>query len=670
MVLLTGVCGLATAQDYPAIPTDPKPGDALLASYFEQETARLTEGCLAEIQSAEDWQKAVGGYREELFEMLGMPPDRPRTELQAKTTGAQIHEDVTIENVVFQSRPGLYVTANFYRPTVAPETPLPAILYVCGHSPQSENGIHFGNKTAYHHHGMWFARHGYVCLMIDTIQLGEIEGTHHGTYRENRWWWNSRGYTPAGVEAWNGIRALDYLEGRPEVDASRLGLTGRSGGGAYTMWVAALDERVKVAVPVAGVTTLHDHVVGGVVEGHCDCMFHVNTYQWDFAKITSLIAPRALLIANSDKDTIFPLEGVVDVYTKTRRIYQLLGKEDQLGLAITEGPHQDTQPLRTVAFEWFERHLKGRERSVEIDTRAPKVLDRTTMKALEKTPYDEIVSSIDESFVESAPAPELPVDQARWDHMREQWMRSLREKVFRAWPDGGDDLEVREIEKKTDEGVTLIRYDFLSQAPFRLPLVVALPAGEISKVELRPVGEEEWQKWLAEDGELLKSEALARKTALVICPPRGIGPTAWTDDPRETIHLRRRFMLLGQTLDGMRVWDIRRALAATRNLEALRGMTLTLHADHEMADHALYASLFEPGITELRLSGLENSHQKGTTDYLNILRFLDLPVTVALAAEGRKVEVNQAGSESWKYAQEVARRLGWGTQMKVLSSDK
>ena len=67
---------------------------------------------------------------------------------------------------------------------------------------------------------MWFATHGYVCLIIDTLQLGEIAAIHHGTYRYDRWWWQARGYTPAAVECWNGIRALDYLQSRPEVDRS------------------------------------------------------------------------------------------------------------------------------------------------------------------------------------------------------------------------------------------------------------------------------------------------------------------------------------------------------------------------------------------------------------------------------------------------------------------
>jgi hypothetical protein len=150
-------------------------------------------------------------------------------------------------------------------------------------------------------------------------------------------WWFSRGYTPAGVEAWAGIRALDYLETRPEVDKTRFGVTGRSGGGAYSWWIAALDERIACAAPTAGITTLRNHVVDGCVEGHCDCMFMVNTYRWDYDKLAALVAPRPLCIVNTDKDNIFPIDGVFEIYQSTRRIYKLLDAEKNIGLQSGRG---------------------------------------------------------------------------------------------------------------------------------------------------------------------------------------------------------------------------------------------------------------------------------------------------------------------------------------------
>ena len=83
--------------------------------------------------------------------------------------------------------------------------------------------------------------------MLDTLEFGEVAGIHHGTHDLNMWNWLSLGYTPAGVEVWNAIRALDYLEARPEVEARHIGLTGISGGGAMTWYTAAVDERIVAA---------------------------------------------------------------------------------------------------------------------------------------------------------------------------------------------------------------------------------------------------------------------------------------------------------------------------------------------------------------------------------------------------------------------------------------
>jgi dienelactone hydrolase len=314
----------------------------MLAEYFRAETARLREQCLVDVKTLDDWKAKREIYRRQLFEMFGLEPLPEKTDLKAVITGKVEHDEFVVEKIHFQSRPHLYVTANLYVPKNIDE-PAPAILYVCGHGGVKKDGISYGNKVRYQHHGAWFARHGYVCLVFDTIQLGEIEGIHHGTYRYKMWWWNCRGYTPAGVEAWNCIRALDYLATRKEVDMDRVGVTGRSGGGAYSWWISAIDDRIKAAVPVAGITDLQNHVVDGCVEGHCDCMYIMNTYRWDYPLVAALMAPRALLISNTDKDTIFPLDGVTRVHEKVRNIYKLFGAEKNLGLHITEGPHKDTQ---------------------------------------------------------------------------------------------------------------------------------------------------------------------------------------------------------------------------------------------------------------------------------------------------------------------------------------
>jgi hypothetical protein len=198
----------------------PKTGDKMIDAYLARTTAAISRRFLDGATTRAAWEKRRPRLHHEYLDMLGLWPLPEKTPLQAKVTGTLQRDNFVVEKLHFQSRPGLYVTANLYRPRTT-KSKLPAVLYLCGHSGRGRNG----NKTAFQDHGMWFATHGYICLIIDTLQLGEIPGIHHGTYNLGRWWWQARGYTPAGVECWNGIRAIDYLVSRPNVDRNRIAVT-------------------------------------------------------------------------------------------------------------------------------------------------------------------------------------------------------------------------------------------------------------------------------------------------------------------------------------------------------------------------------------------------------------------------------------------------------------
>lgn len=660
-----------------ALAANPKPSSSLegLNHYFKEETRRLAENCLGDVPSLSDWQARREALRQELFEMLSLSPQPVRTDLKPVVTSQVVEDEFTVENLHFQSMPGLYVTGNLYLPK-ARSKPAPAILYVCGHAFVITNGVSYGNKTAYQHHGAWFARNGYVCLTIDTVQLGEIQGIHHGTYREGMWWWNARGYSSAGVEAWNCIRAIDYLQERPEVDPERIGVTGRSGGGAYSWWVAALDERVKAAAPVAGITDLENHVVDGVVEGHCDCMFIVNTYRWDYAQVAALVAPRPLLICNSDKDSIFPLSGVVRLHSKVASIYRLYGATNQLGLLITEGPHRDTQDLQLPVFRWFNRHLRGEDPRIEMA--ATRFFTPAQLKVLDQLPADERTSKIHESFVPLASHAEPPPDQVAWEAQRDGWRRALTERVFRGWPQEPPPLERVALFAEQSGGKRLVVYEFTSDHDVRLRLYVLSPAGKARSVRFLAGDEQEWSdcisalqpafsQALQTEAASLPSESKPSRWSAetsedgvvhVFFAPRGVGLTRWDVPERKRIQIRRRFMLLGQTLDGMRVWDIRRALETVRSLGELSRLPFTVEGTGAMGVNALYATLFEPAVDQVRLIDPPVSHRQGP-DYLNVLRFLDIPQAVALAAERERVELLGGGGSAWEYPAAVVAGLGW-----------
>lgn len=671
------------AQDSSAAAAERSPGDLWLSRYFRSETARLADRCLSGETTLADWTEHRNEAVRQLREMLGLDPWPERSPLQPVVTGVVDHPEFTVEKLHYQSKPGLYVTGNLYVPKNL-AGPAPAILYVCGHSRQKEADVSFGNKTGYQHHGAWYARHGYVCLTIDTIQLGEIEGVHHGTHNLNQWWWNARGYSPAGVEAWNGIRGIDFLQSRPEVDPERIGVTGRSGGGAYSWWIAALDERVKAAVPVAGITDLENHVVDGVVDGHCDCMFPVNTYRWDFAEVAALVAPRPLLISNTDKDTIFPLEGVVRVHEKVRRIYRLYGAEKNLGLQITEGPHLDTQELHIHSFRWFNRFLKNDGQSL-VEKTAVKLFAPAQLRVFDRLPPDEIVTRIAESFVAPAPAADVPASASAWEATCAEWRRQLESKVFRGWPQSGEVPVEPAVSPAFDvvrSGIRLRAWDFESQPNVPLRLYFAardkLPPEQLDLIVLHALDERGWNEFVAgmrqEFAEQFRDGAAGaaapqtfennRKMlesfawGMAWVAPRGIGPGAWSEAEKRQTGIRRRFQLLGQTVDSMRVWDVRRAVQAVRQLDGLRDRPMWLQGEQEMAGVVLYASMFEPNIARIDLWGLPESHREGP-DFLNVLRVWDLPAAVAMVAGPTQVRIYQKSTEGWEFPRAVGNRLGW-----------
>ncbi len=695
ILFLGGVAttGLIFAQPRPEWkPLGPLPGDAMLADYFQVEVGKLQAACLADIKTLEDWQARCEEYRRQLREMLGLDPWPKRTDLKATITGTLERDDFRVEKLHFQSMPGLYVTANLYLPKNITK-PVPAVLYLCGHAQVKIDNVSYGNKAHYHFHAVWFARHGYACLVLDSLQLGEIEGIHHGTYRYGMWWWNNRGYTPAGVEAWNCVRALDYLQSRPEIDGERIGVTGRSGGGAYSWWIAAIDPRIKAAVPVAGITDLQNHVIDGCVEGHCDCMYIVNTYRWDYPMVAALVAPRPLLIDNGDHDPIFPEDGVRRVYEQARKIYQLYGAEDKIAIFITTAGHDDIPTIQEAAFRWLDRHLMGKER----DTYDPveKVLTPQELKVFETLPGDQLNTTIHEHFVPAAPVV-FPQNQDEWKRMQTEWLKGIREKCFRGWPGDLPPATLRDAVSVVRDGVRLTRAKLDVQDKITLPVYrLELAAGSVRRAIVEVLDQTDWQEWLkglkavfADDltDDLVTDEdkALAgdesawkeikarleaeRGTALVLLMPRGVGPTRWNAEAKKQTQIERRFMLIGQTSDGMRVLDILRGLQAIRSSGNLPEKSMRVRAKGKMGVLACYAAMFETELA-LELDQIPLTHRDGPY-ILNISKVLEVPQAVFLAAQTNPARLTTDRPEAWQPALEAAQRLGWPeSQLRIIKRE-
>ncbi len=601
---------LATAVG--AVPEIPKSGDALIENYLTRLTKEQSTKFMDGATTRAEWEAKLPRLRQEYLDMLGLWPLPEKTPLKATITGTLEHAGVVIEKLHFQSRPGLYVTGNFYRPK-EPKGKLPAILYVCGHSNRGRDG----NKTAFQDHGLWFANNGYVCLMIDTLQLGEVAGKHHGTYNLGRFWWQAAGYTPAGVECWNGIRAIDYLQSRKDVDPDRIGVTGISGGGAATIWISAADERVKVAVPVSGMSDLESYVSNKVINGHCDCMFLINTYAWEWTTIAALIAPRPLLFANSDNDRIFPMDGNRRIIERLRRAYKMYDKPDLVEDYVSVGGHDYRPDLRIAVFKWINKHLKNDAGAVkDADFKPLPGKELRVFPEDADIPKDQINDRIDETFVPRADV-KLP-ELGKFEEWKAGLMKQLRERPFRAFPERIP--QVRELFHRkpgphgavyeTEPGIE-------TSATFGVFPDVLVFTSEEEIEQLEKILPAEEQKRLFESA--------------VSYMPRGVGSDyrAWTLKSPPN-YIERSHVLVGRTADQGRVWDIAALVRPEKKGDEVKtGRRVSGYGKAGIL--AAYAALFEPSIKEIVLINPPSSHKDGPY-FLGVLRVLDIPNALGMLA--------------------------------------
>jgi dienelactone hydrolase len=592
-----------------------QPGDEMIQEYLKQATDNINETFPQDYASLEHWKSVRDRYKQEYFYMLGLSPEPVKSPLKATITGTLKGDGFVVDMLHYQSMPRLYVTGNLYRPSqVENGKCLPAVFYVCGHSSGGRNG----SKAPYQSPGIWFARHGYICLVVDTLQLGEIAAIHHGTYREGRWWWHSRGYTPAGVECLNGIRGIDYLISRPDVDPERIAVTGISGGGAATFWIAAADDRVKVAVPVSGMADLPSYVTNRVINGHCDCMFLYNTFQWPWTRIASLIAPRPLLFANSDQDGIFPMDANQRVINNLERLYSLYGAGDLVDSFVSIGGHAYRQDIRQAAYRFINMHLKNDARVVtdsEVDLVTGPENKREYPIAAEKLrvfpqdsdiPKDELNTTIDQHFVPMAKVE--PPKQGEYETWRAGILAELRRVAFGYFPE--------RIPPAQGEGEWLT-----SEPGIRVHLSRARasdPSGRMSAVVML-VRDLDWP------GLDLPMPELA-----YVCVPRGVDQTRWTQKNPPN-YVERSHVLLGRTVDAGRVWDI---IAAARSLHAkYSDVPLYVAGIGPGAVLAAYAAVLEPDIAGVWAGNPPSSHMDAKApQFLNALRVCDVPEVFGMLA--------------------------------------
>lgn len=368
----------ATADDGPITATDLRvlqpngtatmpPPREMLNRYLLGQARQLFDArrkAIAALETPEDIAKRATALRAFLLASLGDLPER--TPLNARVVGGFRRAGYRVEKVIFESRPDHHVTANFYVPEGKP--PYPGILLPCGHS---DNG-----KAAepYQRASILLARNGMAVLCYDPVGQGEryqrldekgkpvIRGTTEHTMA-------GIGALLVGRQAanyaiWDGLRALDYLAGRSEVDPRRLGCTGNSGGGTLTSYLMALDDRIAVAAPSCYITSLErlfatigpqdaeQNITGQVAAG------------MEHADYVTMRAPRPTLLSVGTRD-FFDIQGSWNTFREVKLIYGRLGFGERVDLFESDEPHGFTRPRRIATARWMSRWLLGRDEPID-----------------------------------------------------------------------------------------------------------------------------------------------------------------------------------------------------------------------------------------------------------------------------------------------------------------
>jgi cephalosporin-C deacetylase-like acetyl esterase len=621
-----GLCLLA-APHVPVAQTEvPPPNKELeaLHAHFESAVRRRHERLFSGIATVEQWEQRRQRSREALARMLWHDARWPDAPPPATVTHREQFPSYTIENIVLETRPGLFLTANLYLPRSGSK-PFPVVLYQCGHA----------NKSFYKRHGAWFASNGIAALVMDNIEMGEIEFTHHGVY-SNAWFhWYSRGFSPLAVELLNARRAVDYLAARPDLDRTRIGATGRSGGGMTTFFLAALDDRIKASAPVSGTLSTLGWVTHRLSMAHCDCQYPVNSYGLLYSEIGALVAPRAQLLVNADADRGFPMDAFTEMVDKTREIYRLYDRDAALRTAVTPGGHSDTEAIRLPVYSFFLEQFLGT--STPLAGEGP--VDEPTPEQLicfrNGLPVDEQLSRIDEALIPT-PAGNPPVSLYALT-------TALRQEVFRYFPAEAAPLQPEWGPESSGQGRRTRKVTFTSFEGLRVRATYSLPAAAGESARLPSVLLVDHRKGIPVWGNeqpLERNDWGARAVLVVETLDRGSRALeqnlrSFSDDDL-LHHTKREAMVAGTTLESMQVYEVLRSLELLRSLPEVDRTRIAILGKGRDGINGLYAALLDGSAHRVVLQSPPGSHLEGP-HYLGILRYTDIPATANLLADKVRV---------------------------------
>lgn len=324
------------------------------------------KNALATKADAEAYVKDVQGRIAKAF----APMPKKKTPLNAKVTGTLDRDGYTVEKIIFESRPKFFVTAHLYLPKDR-KGKVPGVVGTCGHSSNGKNA------EAYQSFAQGLARLGTACLIYDPIGQGERSQyldehrklIYRGTTHEHNMAGNQMelvGEFLGSWRAWDGIRALDYLLTRPEIDPQHVGVTGNSGGGTLTTWLLGVEQRWTMGAPACFVSTWRRNLENELPQDNEQCPPRSLAYGLDHDDYLAAMAPKPVIILAKELD-YFDARGSEETLGRLRHLYGLLGAEENIQLHIGPTTHGYSQENREAMYRFFNSVTQVSDAKTEPD---------------------------------------------------------------------------------------------------------------------------------------------------------------------------------------------------------------------------------------------------------------------------------------------------------------
>lgn len=309
-----------------------------------------------------EWEAHKQRLRKQILSAAGLMPLLPKNDLRPQIFGRIENRDYSVEKVLIETLPGFYLGGNLYRPLKpAPAEGFPAVLSPHGH--WNYGRLEHTPVASVPARCINLARQGYVVFAYDMVGYDDTIQTPHDfgdTAREQLW-----AFGPFGLQLWNSIRALDFVEALPGVNRGRIGVTGASGGATQTMTLAAVDDRVQFDAPA--------NMVSFIMQGGSLCENAPNLrLDTNNVEIASMMAPKPMLMTAATED--WTRNMMKEEYPAVQSIYDLYGKRDNVAAFFQAAPHNYNQPNREAMYAFFAKHVLGdsdaakhRERSIRLE---------------------------------------------------------------------------------------------------------------------------------------------------------------------------------------------------------------------------------------------------------------------------------------------------------------